>query len=86
MTLFTIPYQRYNLHLLLQLEYHDPRLAYYSIAPNVYEISGGDDLLDLIWTPHVYLVNNHNSKVMGSMRKDIRVTVYPDGTVIFAER
>jgi hypothetical protein len=52
----------------------------------VYEVSGGEDLKDLIWTPHVYLVNDQKSKVMGALRKDIRVTVYPDGKIIFAQR
>jgi hypothetical protein len=61
-------------------------LAYYNIAPNVYEISGGQDLQELIWTPHVFLVNNQRSKIMGALRKDIMVTVYPDGKIIFAQR
>jgi hypothetical protein len=86
--LITLPHchQLYDLHLLLQLEYQDPRLAYYSIAPNVSEISGGEDLQQMIWTPHVYLVNNQRSEVMGSLRKDVMVTVYPDGKIIFAQR
>jgi hypothetical protein len=71
---------------LLQLEYQDPRLAYYSIAPTVYAISGGEDLQQMIWTPHVYLVNNQWSQVMGALRKDVMVTVYPDGKIIFAQR
>jgi len=52
----------------------------------VYTISGGEDLQELIWTPHVYLVNNQRSQVMGALRKDIMVTVYPDGTIIFVQR
>ena len=78
--------QLYDLHVLLQLQYHDSRLAYYSIAPNMHEISGGEDLQQMIWTPHVYLVNNQRSQVMGALRKDVMVTVYPDGKVIFAQR
>ena len=84
-TLLT-PYQLYDLHLLLQLEYQDPLLAYYSVAPNVYAIAGGDDLQQMIWTPHVYVVNNQGAEVMGALRKDVMVTVYPDGTIIFAQR
>ena len=72
--------------MLLQLQYHDSRLAYYSIAPNMHEISGGEDLQQMIWTPHVYLVNNQRSQVMGALRKDVMVTVYPDGKIIFAQR
>jgi len=52
----------------------------------VYEISGGEDLQELIWTPHVYLVNNQRTQVMGAWRKDVMVRVYPDGKIIFAQR
>jgi hypothetical protein len=52
----------------------------------VYAISGGEDLQQLIWTPHIYLVNSQMSQVMGALRKDVMVTVYPDGKVIFAQR
>ncbi|PNF25541.1 hypothetical protein B7P43_G05192 [Cryptotermes secundus] len=77
---------RYNLHLLLQFEYRDPRLAYHSISRNVYEIIGGEDLQEMIWTPRIYLGNDHSSTVMGSLKKDISVSVYPDGTIIFSQR
>ncbi|KDR22567.1 Gamma-aminobutyric acid receptor subunit beta-4, partial [Zootermopsis nevadensis] len=76
----------YNLHLLLQFEYQDPRLAYHSVAPNTYKITGGEDLKDMVWTPHIYLANDQKSTVMGSLKKDIMVSVYPDGTITFAQR
>jgi hypothetical protein len=52
----------------------------------VNEITGGEDMQELIWTPDIYLANNQKSKVMGVLRKDVRVTVYPDGRIIFAQR
>ncbi|XP_069695404.1 pH-sensitive chloride channel 2-like [Periplaneta americana] len=78
---------RYNLHMLLQFQYKDPRLAYHSIAPDVYEIIGGEELQNMIWTPHIYLVNDQKSAIMGSLnKKDILISIHPDGTVVFAQR
>ncbi|VVC43650.1 Hypothetical protein CINCED_3A020704 [Cinara cedri] len=36
--------------------------------------------------PHVYIVNEHDSNIMGSGRQDILVTVQPDGTVLYSAR
>jgi hypothetical protein len=52
----------------------------------MYEINGGEDLQEMIWTPRIYLGNNHKSTVMGLLKKDISVSVYPDGTIIFSQR
>ena len=39
-----------------------------------------------LWTPHVYLVNEQESVVMGADKKDILLTVEPDGTVVLSSR
>ena len=39
-----------------------------------------------LWTPHIYMVNERESVVMGADKKDILVTVEPDGTVVFSTR
>lgn len=39
-----------------------------------------------MWTPHLYLVNEHESHVMGSSRPDVLVSIQPDGTVLYSSR
>jgi len=41
---------------------------------------------DRLWTPHVYLVNEQESVVMGADKKDVMLTVEPDGTVVLSAR
>jgi hypothetical protein len=41
---------------------------------------------DRVWTPHVYLVNEQESVVMGADRKDVLMTVEPDGMVVLSAR
>lgn len=41
---------------------------------------------DPLWTPHVYLVNEQESVVMGADKKDVLLTVEPDGTVVLSAR
>ncbi|PSN54130.1 hypothetical protein C0J52_09469 [Blattella germanica] len=77
---------RYNVHMLLQFRYVDPRLAFHSIPTNITEIIGGEEVKDMIWTPHTYFVNDQRSAVMGSLNKDFFVSIQPDGTVFFAKR
>lgn len=45
----------------------------------------GPLLLKKIWTPHIYIVNEHDSKVMGS-GEDILITINNDGTVLYSTR
>lgn len=73
--------------MLLQMRYTDRRLAYQTLAPSVDEVTGEADLQDRVWTPHLFLSNEHSSNVMGTGQgKDVRLTVYPDGTVVYAFR
>jgi hypothetical protein len=39
-----------------------------------------------IWTPHVYLVNEQESEVMGVDREDVMMTLDRDGTVTLSTR
>jgi nickel-dependent lactate racemase len=39
-----------------------------------------------MWTPHLYIVNEQESEVMGTDRKDVMVTVDPNGTVTLSTR
>jgi hypothetical protein len=39
-----------------------------------------------MWTPHVYLVNEQQSVIMGADKKDMMLTVEPDGTVVLSAR
>ncbi|KAJ9573445.1 hypothetical protein L9F63_009173 [Diploptera punctata] len=77
---------RYILNMLLQYRYNDPRLAYSSIDSNISVILGDEEAQHMIWTPHVYIVNDQKSAVMGPITKDITVTILPDGTVFLSQR
>jgi Neurotransmitter-gated ion-channel ligand binding domain. len=60
----------------------DPRLAHNAKENYLGEIN----LRDRVWTPHLYLVNEHDSRIMGSGRQDILISVQPDGTVLYSTR
>ena len=79
-------FQRYNLNMLLQYRYIDPRLAYQSVDPDISVILGDEEAQQMIWTPHVYILNDQKSAVMGPISKDITVTILPDGMVILSQR
>ena len=70
----------------MRLRWKDPRLAYGQMAPKVDRIVGEAMLKNKIWVPHVYLVNENESKMMGADQQDVLVTVRPDGTIYFSRR
>lgn len=78
---------QFKLHALIQMRYKDPRLQFAQYAPSRKKpIMGEDSLRSLIWVPHVFLANEHNSKVLGTNEKDILTSISPDGTVIVSSR
>ncbi|EEB15269.1 Acetylcholine receptor protein subunit delta precursor, putative [Pediculus humanus corporis] len=77
---------QFTAHLLVRLRWKDPRLAYGQMAPKVDRIVGEAMLKNKIWVPHVYLVNENESKMMGADQQDVLVTVRPDGTIYFSRR
>lgn len=57
------------------------------LARNVtYNIQGETLVKERLWTPHLYIVNEHDSRIMGSSSQDVLVTVMPDGTVLYSTR
>lgn len=59
----------------------------YRLARNVtYSIQGENLVREKLWTPHLYIVNEYESRIMGSGNQDILVTVMPDGTVLYSTR
>ncbi|CAB3369314.1 Hypothetical predicted protein [Cloeon dipterum] len=77
---------KFTAHILLMFRWRDPRLAIPSgsgLDGRVGSSMGGQGLLlrDKIWVPHVYLSNERESVVMGAERKDVRITLHPDGRV-----
>ncbi|XKL60246.1 hypothetical protein PGB90_001262 [Kerria lacca] len=73
---------QYTTHILIRYRWLDERLA-----RNVtYNIQGETLVKDKLWTPHLYIVNEHESRIMGSSSQDILVTVMPDGTVLYSTR
>ncbi|XP_050538955.1 pH-sensitive chloride channel 2-like isoform X2 [Daktulosphaira vitifoliae] len=74
---------QFTTHILIRYRWYDSRLVYSS---STFPIQGENKLKERVWTPHVYIVNEHDSNIMGSGRQDILVTVQPDGTVLYSTR
>ncbi|KAI5706031.1 hypothetical protein M8J75_004220 [Diaphorina citri] len=72
----------FTAHILMRYRWVDPRLAHNAKENYLGEIN----LRDRVWTPHLYLVNEHDSRIMGSGRQDILISVQPDGTVLYSTR
>ena len=72
--------------MLIQLLYVDDRLSFSKYSPNRTKIIGEQLLRSQIWAPHVYIVNEKESLTMGYDEKDIHITIYPDGEVVYASR
>lgn len=78
---------QFKMHGLVQLRYRDPRLAFAAYAPSrTQSILGESKLRELIWVPHIFLANEHDSSVLGTSEKDILTSISPDGTVIISSR
>ncbi|PSN55162.1 hypothetical protein C0J52_00638 [Blattella germanica] len=77
---------QFSAHILLRLRWTDPRLEYDKVAPHLPLLVREGTPRERLWTPHIYLVNERESVVMGADRKDVLVTVQPDGTVILSAR
>ena len=71
---------------MLQFRYLDPRLKYRDIAPHQSKIFGGKTVHDLIWTPSVFVANEHNSVTMGTGVKDLLISIDPEGMIILNTR
>ncbi|KAK7586004.1 hypothetical protein V9T40_003880 [Parthenolecanium corni] len=75
-------HRQYTTHVLIRYRWMDKRLA-----RNVtYNIQGETLVKERLWTPHLYIVNEHDSRIMGSSSQDVLVTVMPDGTVLYSTR
>ncbi|XP_026274381.1 pH-sensitive chloride channel 2 isoform X1 [Frankliniella occidentalis] len=77
---------QFTAHLMLRYRWRDPRLSYSATAPTMSRVIGEKVIRERIWVPHVYLVNEHDSRVMGADKEDVIVTVKPSGTVLFSIR
>lgn len=78
---------QFKMQGLVQLRYMDPRLAFRRVAPNREQsIMGESKLRDVIWVPHIFLANEHDSSVLGTSEKDILTSISPDGSVIISSR
>ncbi|XP_073994197.1 pH-sensitive chloride channel 2-like [Rhodnius prolixus] len=72
---------QYTAHILVRYRWLDPRLEH---SKGV--IEGEETLRNKIWTPHLYLVNEHDSTIMGTGKEDVLVSVQQDGTVLYSFR
>ena len=66
--------------MLISYKWKDKRLARQGGI-----IEGEKSLLDKLWNPHLYIVNEQDSKVMGS-GEDVLLTINNDGTVLQSRR
>uniref|UniRef100_A0A8D8PXA3 Glycine receptor subunit alpha-3 n=2 Tax=Cacopsylla melanoneura TaxID=428564 RepID=A0A8D8PXA3_9HEMI len=76
----------FKVQLLLQLHWKDPRLRYKQFAPHLPELIGEINFIQSIWTPHIYLTNERDSLVLGLFRRDMLVSILPEGEVLFSTR
>ncbi|XP_046385253.1 pH-sensitive chloride channel 2-like [Ischnura elegans] len=75
---------QFTAHLLLQLQWYDPRLSFQNIHGPVV---GESALKDRLWIPHLYLSNERDSFVMGGGDlKDVLISIQPDGMVLYSSR
>lgn len=74
--------KQFTTQILVRYRWLDPRLKHGGTVT----IEGEDMLRDRVWTPHLYLVNEHESRVMGSGSQDVLVSIQPDGTVLYSTR
>ncbi|XP_069700272.1 pH-sensitive chloride channel 2-like [Periplaneta americana] len=77
---------QFTAHILLRLRWVDPRLNYGNFSQDLTLVVREGAPRDRLWTPHVYLVNEQESVVMGADKKDMLLTLEPDGTVILSAR
>lgn len=78
---------QFKMHGLIQMRYKDPRLSFANYAPSrTQPILGEASLRNLIWVPHIFLANEHESSVLGTNEKDILTAISPDGTIIISSR
>lgn len=68
-------YLQFTTNVLLSYKWKDKRLARDGGV-----IEGEKSLLGKLWNPHLYVVNEQDSKVMGS-GEDVLLTIHSDGTV-----
>ncbi|XP_024085916.1 glycine receptor subunit alpha-2-like isoform X2 [Cimex lectularius] len=72
---------QFTAHLLVRYKWLDHRLKF-----NGSITEGEETLRSKLWTPHLYLVNEHDSRIMGSGKEDVLIQIHPDGTVHYSSR
>lgn len=64
--------QKYDMHLLFQVRYVDPRLVFREISPNrIQPIVGRTLLRQSLWSPHIFMANARASNILGTTEKDV---------------
>lgn len=78
---------QFKIHILLQLRFVDPRLAFSTVAPSRNQpILGERQLRERLWVPHIFFANERESGILGTDQKDILTSISGDGTVILSTR
>lgn len=72
--------------MLVQYSYEDQRLAYEKISPLRETMIGEELFRGKIWTPHIVVVNERNTEIMGTYGNDVLVSITPKGQVTYSYR
>lgn len=72
---------QFSAQILLKYRWKDERLQHEGLTDE-----GEETLRSAVWTPHVYFVNEHESRIMGSGKDDILLSIGNDGTVLYTSR
>ncbi len=78
--------QKFEIQLLVQFRWKDPRLKFDNITSTIDKISGEAEFINQIWTPHIYLATERSPLIRGKLNKDVAVHILRDGTVLYISR
>lgn len=68
---FVFSMQKFDIHLLFQVRYVDPRLVFRELSPNRKQpIVGRTILRQSLWSPHIFMANARATNILGTTEKD----------------
>lgn len=77
---------QFKAHMLVQYLYKDNRLIFEHLSPRRGNILGEELLRNKIWVPHMTIMNEKDTTIMGIDGKDVFVSISPTGDVVYSYR
>nr|XP_022910863.1 glycine receptor subunit alphaZ1-like [Onthophagus taurus] len=77
---------KFRMDMIMQYKYMDPRLNFEQLSPNRTTMIGRDILTGRIWVPHLMVLNEKSSTMMGFGSKDQFIAISPQGEVVYSYR